>query len=65
MSCFYSAVTEQKVFICAVCAFIGKLLRADTEQCEDCRKNDPKFLMLLITLCSFFFWHKVYQNQLA
>ena len=28
MSCFYSAVTEQKVFICAVYAFIGKLLRA-------------------------------------
>ena len=28
MSCFYSAVTEQRVFICAVYAFIGKLLRA-------------------------------------
>ena len=28
MSGFHSVVTEQKVFICAVCSFIGKLLRA-------------------------------------
>ena len=28
MSGFHSVVTEQKVFICAVCTFIGKLLRA-------------------------------------
>ena len=28
MSSFHSVVTEQKVFICAVCSFIGKLLRA-------------------------------------
>ena len=28
MSGFHSVVTEQEVFICAVCSFIGKLLRA-------------------------------------